>query len=104
MDGLRLKALGITDVSTNAHAIAKQCANAITSSTNLGLPCEQSVVMLVIPKGWKPPPKFPRGVTACWRGDESRVVYFNAMNVLAWLAAHNLVKVEAAVTQPKESK
>jgi len=79
------------------HELAQKCADALHSAAEFGLPQEQAMVLLVLPKGWKPAPRFPRGKTAQWKPDGSRVVYFNALNVLAWLAAHGLVNVQTAV-------
>lgn len=74
--------------------LALQCAKSINSSTEIGLPNQEAFVLLVLPKGWKPPPKFPRGKTAHYKDDGTRVAYFNAMNVLAWMAGNGLVKIE----------
>ena len=80
-----------------AEDLVEQCAKAINDSTLYGLPNENAIIMLKLPKGWKAPPKFPRGKTAQWKPDGSRIAYFSAMNVLAWLAANGAVTVDARV-------
>ena len=51
-------------------------------------------IMIVTPKGWKAPQKFPRGEIVQWKEDGSRVRYLPAANVLAWLAGNGLVKIQ----------
>lgn len=41
---------------------------------------------LVTPKGFKPPPKFPRGELLCVNSDGERVRSYSASRVLKWLA------------------
>jgi hypothetical protein len=74
--------------------LANVCAKSISEATLLGLPVENVTALLVIPKGFKPPPKFPRGRTVQWKEDGSRVCYFNAVNLLAWLVGNGLAQVE----------
>jgi len=54
---------------------------------------------LVLRRGFKRPPKFPRGVLLCENHDGSRVYRFDPVRVLAWLAANGLVKVVAEQTK-----
>lgn len=63
---------------------------------------EKAIVTLTFPKGWKAPPKFPRRELLCDNG-KSKVYAVSAMNVLAWLAANNLIKVEARVENAANS-
>lgn len=80
------------------HELAKQCAEAINFWTDNG-GAEHATITLVLPKGWKPPPKFPRRTLLCENSSRERVYSFSAMDVLAWLAANGLVNVEAACKQ-----
>ena len=50
--------------------------------------------MITTPKGWKAPPRFPRGRIVRWLEDGSRVRTLPAANVLAWLAGNGLVNVK----------
>jgi hypothetical protein len=79
----------------NVIDLAVQCVNSINGSTVIGSKMEDASIMVVTPKGWKAPPKFPRGRIVQWKEDGSRVRYLPAANVLAWLAANGLVKVDA---------
>lgn len=68
--------------------LAKQCVDAI----NLwGNDAEHAIITLVLPKGWKAPPKFPRRNLL---DREQRIYSLSAMNVLAWLAANGMVSVD----------
>jgi hypothetical protein len=58
------------------------------------MPAEEAGILLTTPKGWKPPPRFPRGRLNIVKPDGTRVWSFKAMNVLAWLAANGLVNIE----------
>ena len=73
--------------------LAKQCADAINFYTTAGQSAELAMVTLVLPKGWKAPPKFPRRTLLSDVGG-TRVYSLSAMNVLAWLAGNNLVQIE----------
>lgn len=84
-------------IPSNAAALAQQCADAITAYTELKLDVGQARITVVTPKGWKAPPRFPRGEMLQWKEDGSRVRSLPAMNVLAWLAAHGFVKIKAQV-------
>ena len=84
------------------HELAQQCATAIESGLRQ--------VCIVVPG---PPPrgervrldrasrrKCPMGEVVGWRDDPPRTVaYFDAMDVLAWLAASGAVEVEARVKE-----
>ncbi|WFU52195.1 hypothetical protein QA639_21035 [Bradyrhizobium pachyrhizi] len=72
--------------------LARQCADNINFYTTNKMPAEEAGVMLTTPKGWKPPPKFPRGKLCVVKEDGSRVWAFKAMRILAWLVANGLVK------------
>lgn len=78
----------------SANDLAKQCVDSMNFAHEYGLPQKDASIMVVTPKGWKAPPKFPRGEIVQWKEDGSRIRYFKAMNVLAWLAAHGLVALE----------
>lgn len=60
----------------------------------MGLPMKQASIPITTPKGWKAPPKFPRGEIVQVKEDGTRIRYVSAMNVLAWLAGNGLVNVE----------
>jgi hypothetical protein len=79
----------------NVIDLAVQCVNSINGSTVIGSKMEDASILVVTPKGWKAPPKFPRGSIVQWKEDGSRIRYLPAMKVLAWLAAQGLVKVDA---------
>jgi hypothetical protein len=74
--------------------LAKRCVENINFNTLNGWPAEDAGVLLTTPKGWKPPPRFPRGRLNIVKPDGTRVWHFKAMNVLAWLAGNGLVNVE----------
>jgi hypothetical protein len=70
-----------------SHELAKQCVDAL----NLwGDDTEKAIITLVLPKGWKAPPKFPRRKLL---DEHLRIYSLSAINVLAWLAANGLVDV-----------
>lgn len=89
------------------HDLAKQCADVMTARAKLGLSCIDAEILVVTPKGWKAPPKFPRGQIVQWKEDGSRVRYFPAIKTLAWLVAFCGIKVEclpAAVAQNESER
>lgn len=77
----------------NPVALAQQCADNINARAKLGMPTKDAAVLVVTPKGWKPPPRFPRGRIVQWKEDGSRVRYLPAVNTLAWLAANFDIKI-----------
>lgn len=79
--------------------MAQRCALAINECAMHGTPAEDARIIVVLPKGYRAPPKFPRGKTAQWKHDGSRVVYMPALKVLAWLAANGAVDVKASVAK-----
>lgn len=74
--------------------LAIQCVNSINACTAIGTKMEDASILITTPKGWKAPPKFPRGRIVRWMEDGSRVRYLPAANVLAWLAANGLVNLK----------
>jgi hypothetical protein len=78
----------------NPQDMAAKCAEAVNFNASHGFDVETAQLLVVTPKGWKAPPKFPRGQIAQWKEDGSRLRYFPAFRVLAWLAANDLAKVE----------
>lgn len=74
--------------------LAKQCAENINFYTANKMPAKEAGILLTTPKGWKPPPRFPRGRLNVVKPDGTRVWHFNALNVLAWLAGNLLVDIE----------
>lgn len=77
----------------NPGDLVQLCANSMNATTKLGLPMQEAHVLVTTPKGWKAPPKFPRGKIVQWKEDGSRIRYLPAMNLLAWLAANGFVKL-----------
>jgi len=67
--------------------MAKEAVAAQNAGTNM---------TLVLPRGFKRPPKFPRGALLCDNAERGRVYSFDPIKVLAWLAANNFIKVEGA--------
>jgi hypothetical protein len=51
-------------------------------------------IPIVLKKGWKRPPKFPRGELLC-ETERGRVYSISPIKLLAWLAANGFVKVQA---------
>jgi hypothetical protein len=62
--------------------MAKDAAEAISAGTRM---------TLVLPKCFKPPPKFPRGELLCENHDGRNVYSFDPLRVMAWLVANRLV-------------
>lgn len=68
--------------------IIKECAESLEARARLGLPAEEAAVCLVVPKGWRPPPGFPRGSMVQVRPDGARICYYPALRLSAWLVAY----------------
>jgi len=79
----------------NPADLATLCVNSMNAATKIGLPMAESHVLVTTPKGWKAPPKFPRGKIVQSKEDGSRIRYLPAMNLLAWLAANGFVKIKS---------
>lgn len=77
------------------HELATLAADVITARSKLGLGSTDAVITMVTPKGWKAPPRFPRGYLLMVNPTTAdRVWHFNALKVIAWCAAFCGVKVE----------
>lgn len=63
----------------------KLCTDSINGGKEFGVPEERCVLTLVTPKGWKAPPKFPRGYLLQVKDDGSRLWHFKSARVLQWL-------------------
>jgi hypothetical protein len=74
--------------------LAKQCVENINFYTTNGMPAEEAAILITTPKGWKAPPRFPRGEILQVKEDGTRVRRLPAMNTLAWLAGNGLVNVK----------
>jgi hypothetical protein len=74
--------------------LAQKCINSIHFMVEAGLNIEEANIMITTPKGWKAPPRFPRGQIVQWKEDGSRIRYLPAAKTLAWLAGNGLAKVE----------
>lgn len=61
------------------------CNASLTGARELGLEESQANVTLVLPKGFKAPPRFPRGYLLQVKGDGSRLRSFPATKLLAWV-------------------
>jgi hypothetical protein len=76
------------------HELMATAADRINERARLGLPCADSEVLVTTPKGWRPPPRFPRRRIVQVKEDGTRVSYVNAVRVLAWCAAQLNIRVE----------
>lgn len=76
--------------------LAAQCVSAMNFFIANNYPADEATITLVLPRRWRAPPKFPRRELLCDQG-EQKVYSLSAMDVLAWLAANGLVKVEVKV-------
>lgn len=64
----------------------KEACNArLTGARELGLDESKASVTFVLPKGFKPPPRFPRGYLLQVKDDGSRLRSFPATKLLAWI-------------------
>jgi hypothetical protein len=72
--------------------MAQLCANSLNSAKKLGLPMDEAGVLLTLPKGFRPPPKFPRGKLLQVKEDGVRIKWMPAMRLLAWMVASGMVK------------
>jgi hypothetical protein len=63
------------------------CDTVINSYKSMDLPTDKANISLVTPKGWKAPPKFPRGYLLQVKDNGDRIWHFPAVRVLAWLTA-----------------
>lgn len=61
------------------------CNASLTGARELGLDESKASVSLVLPKGFKPPPRFPRGYLLQIKDDGSRLSSFPAEKLLAWV-------------------
>ena len=91
---------GDRDVKMRPQDLAKQCVEAINFWPENA---DVATITVVLPKGWKAPPKFPRRTLLCINSSGQKVYSLSAMNVLAWLAANGLVDVAAASVSPSRS-
>lgn len=83
----------------NPADLAALCVQNINFATEHKLPFEDTRITIVTPKGWKAPPRFPRGEILQAKEDGSRVRSLPAANVLAWLSANKLIKLKMKVKQ-----
>ncbi|WP_367354208.1 hypothetical protein [Agrobacterium pusense] len=61
------------------------CNASLTGAREFGLEESKASVMLVLPQGFKPPAKFPRGYLLQVKDDGSRLHSFPAKRLLAWI-------------------
>ena len=69
----------------------RSCNDVIASYKSMDLPHDKANITLVTPKGWKPPPGFPRGYLLQVKESGDRIWHFPATRVLRWLRSNNLV-------------
>lgn len=77
----------------NPADLAQLCVNSLNAAKKLGLPEKEAGTILTTPKGFKPPPKFPRGRLLQVKEDGTRIRWMPAFNLLAWLVANKLIKL-----------
>lgn len=53
--------------------LAQACNKAIDAAAEIGTPADKASIPITTPKGWKPPPKFPRGWLAQVKPDGRRI-------------------------------
>lgn len=75
--------------------LEKLCDESIASTVDLGFHAKQANVMLTTPRGWKAPPKFPRGYLLQVKDDGLRIWSFSAERVKAWVRS-NMAEVDNA--------
>ncbi|MDR5008280.1 hypothetical protein RGK87_04560 [Agrobacterium fabacearum] len=61
------------------------CNASLTGARELGLEESQANVTLVLPKGFKAPPRFPRGYLLQVNDNGSRLRSFPATKLLSWI-------------------
>lgn len=66
------------------------CEDVIASYKSMDLPCDKANITLVTPKGWKHPPKFPRGYLLQVKPDGTKIHHYPAARVLAWLRSNEM--------------
>ena len=72
--------------------VARQCVENINFYTKNSMKAEDAAVMITTPKGWKAPPKFPRGEIVQVKEDGMRVRRLPAMKLLAWFCGNGFIK------------
>ncbi|PDS97499.1 hypothetical protein CO659_12600 [Rhizobium sp. S9] len=65
----------------------KLCLENIEAGKNFGIAEEKANITLVTPKGWRAPPKFPRGHLLQVKENGDRLWHFPSKRVLAWVRA-----------------
>ena len=61
------------------------CNTSLTGTRELGLDESKASVTFVLPEGFKPPPRFPRGYLLQVKDDGSRLRSFPAARLLTWI-------------------
>lgn len=61
------------------------CNASLVGARELGLEERKASVTLVLPKGFKPPARFPRGYLLQVKDDGSRLRSFPAKKLMAWV-------------------
>lgn len=77
-----------------ADDLAKQCVENINFCTLNKMPAEDAAILITTPKGWKAPPKFPRGEIVQVKEDGTRIRRMPAMRLLAYLVGNNLTTLK----------
>lgn len=61
------------------------CNDSLAGAKEFGLPVDKAGVNLVTPKGWKPPPGFPRGYLLQVKDNGDRLSSYPALRLQAWI-------------------
>lgn len=77
-----------------ADDLAKQCVENINFCTLNQMPAVEAAILITTPKGWKAPPKFPRGEIVQVKEDGTRIRRMPAMRLLAYLVGNNLTTLK----------
>ncbi|SHH03386.1 hypothetical protein [Bradyrhizobium erythrophlei] len=58
------------------------------------MPLEEAQILVTTPKGWKAPPRWPRGTIVQVKEDGRRIRYVPSLKLLAWLGGNGLVNIK----------
>lgn len=83
--------------------LVRRCSEAVSFHATRGLPVDEALIVVVTPKGWKAPPKFPRGQILQAKEDGSRVRTLPAFKLLAWLVANGFAKLRTTGERDSQS-
>ncbi|MHC2552456.1 hypothetical protein [Bradyrhizobium elkanii] len=72
--------------------VVRQCVENINFYKQNGMSIEDAAVLITTPKGWKAPPKFPRGEIFQVKPDGTRIRRLPALRLIAWFVGAGIVK------------